>query len=352
LIGCATSSKKRSSGEIALDETLLRQSDYIDIVYEDGIFSYVSYLTREDLTEDEGKPHCDDGSQGPASHATGIWVWDFQRVRGQEREVMERLSRDNIKKVYIQISGDLEAFRPLLQQAKERAITVFALDGSPDAIDDFRSLLEDVSKIREFNRTHPDTTFTGLQIDVEPYLKKDFHLRKNDYVRQYLMMARELSHFAGGDVRLSFALPFWFDKLVIDEKPLSFHIIDIADEVVIMSYRTDYRELLEISSAVLCYASAVGKPVFLGLELNRLPNEEHFIVDKREVLGVSLLTQDKRILLKDPHDGLPALRRYAVKSEKITFFQKKDKLPALMATTPPYRSFSGYVIHSYEGLYD
>jgi hypothetical protein len=344
--------KKGSGQEIVLDEPLLRQSDYIDIVYEDGSFSYVSYLTRADLAEDGKKPLCNVGVQEPASNSTGIWLWDFRRVQGQEQEIMERLSRAHIKKVYIQISGDLEVFRPFLQRAREQAITVFALDGSPAYIDDYRILIEDVKKIREFNHVHPDTVFAGLQVDVEPYLKKDFNLRKNYYVRHYLTMAQELRRSAGEEIKLSFALPFWFDKLVVDEKPLSFQIIDIADEVVIMSYRTNYQELLDIASSELCYASTVGKPIFLGLELNKLPDEEHFIMDKAKVLGFSIPTQDKRIFLKDRPDDLPVLRRYQVRSEKITFFQKKDRLPALMATSPPFRSFSGYVIHSYEGLYE
>jgi hypothetical protein len=352
LMACATASKKGSGGDVNLDESLLRQSDYIDIVYEDGMFSYVSYLTKEDLVEDEKKPLCDEGPQEPASRSTGIWLWDFRRVQGHEQEVMERLSRDHIKKVYIQISGDLEVFRPFLQYARERAITVFALDGSPDYIDDFHVLLEDVRKIREFNRAHPDTVFAGLQIDVEPYLKKDFHVRKNEYLRQYIMMAQELRRLTGEDIKLSFALPFWFDKLVIDKKPLSFQVTDIADEVVIMSYRTNYQELLDVASAELCYASSVGKPVFLGLELTKLPDEYHFIVDKTKVTGLSIPAQTKNMSLKDPLGDLPVLRRYAVRSEKITFFQNKDRLPAFMAVAPPFRSFSGYVIHSYEGLYE
>ncbi|MGD1076307.1 MAG: hypothetical protein ABR903_09585 [Thermodesulfovibrionales bacterium] len=352
LVACATASKKGSDGNIALDESLLRQSDYIDIVYEDGMFSYVSYLPREGLAEDERKPLCDEVPQQPAPPSTGIWLWDFRRVQGQEQEVVERLSRDHIKKVYIQISGDLEVFRPFLQHAGKRGITVFALDGSPDYIDDFRVLLEDVRKIREFNRAHPDTVFAGLQIDVEPYLKKDFHVRKNDYVRQYLTMAQELRRLTGEDIKLSFALPFWFDKLTIDKKPLSFQITDIADEVVIMSYRTNYQELLDVVSVELCYASSVGKPVYLGLEVNRLPDEDHFIVDKTKVAGSSIPTQGKRMSFTDPYDNLPVLRRYAVRSEKITFFKHKDRLPAFMAGTPPFRSFSGYVIHSYEGLYE
>jgi hypothetical protein len=348
LLGCSSQSIKPSHGTIVIDEDLMRKSNYIDIVYEDGAYSYVSYLKSSDLREERKEPACAYAAQQPMDTTKGVWIWDYKKIIGHEKETLERLQKENVRRVYIQIGGPLEAFRLFLVSAKAQGIAVYALDGSPDYINDYTVLIDDILKIRGFNRINRDAGFEGIQMDVEPYLQKDFNLRKQYYVKQFLKMAQELRQYAGNDIKLSFALPFWFDTLIIDEKPLSFHIIDIADEAVIMSYRTDYDEILDSASQELCYASSVGKPVYLGLEINRLPNEEHFIVEKSVLERFAIRTESRTVLSKGPYDGLPVVKRYNVKADKITFFAKKNVLPRIMSRVPQFKSFNGYVIHSYE----
>lgn len=351
LFGCLSQGIKLPHQAIVIDEGLMRESDYLDIVYENGVYSYVSYLKSRNLLEASQEPTCTYAAQQPTGHTKGIWIWDYRRVIGHEEETVGRLQKEGVRRVYIQVGGALESFRPFLETAKARRISVYALDGSPDYINDYQVLIDDMVKIREFNRSARDVGFEGIQIDVEPYLKKDFNLRKEYYVRQFLRMAQDLRRHAGDDLKLSFALPFWFDTLTIDgDKPLSFHIIDIADEVVIMSYRTDYDEIINSAVQELCYASSVGKPLYLGLEINNLPDEEHFVVDKATLDKFTVLTGSGMVLSKTPRDGLPVAKQYGVKSEKITFFSKKDALPRIMSKAPQFKSFNGYVIHSYEGL--
>lgn len=349
---CASPGPKTTVQGIAVDKQVLKQSDYVDIVYEDGNLSYVSYLMKGDLAENEKKPTCDLPPQNAASRSLGIWIWDYRKIASREQEVIEKLSRDSIKKVYLQIGNDIDALYPFLKRARSVGITVFGLDGSPDSIDDYRSLLDDVRRIKEFNRIYRDAEFSGFQVDVEPYLKKDFNVRKDYYVRRYLAMVRELREAAGNDIQLSFALPFWFDTLVAEGRPLAFQVIDAADEVVIMSYRTDYQEIVESAYEELCYASTTGKPVFLGIEINRLPDELHLVVAREEFQNVLKDGDSTGGFLPGALEGLSIRRRYEVKAEKITFFGKKHRLSAVLSEVPPFRSFSGYVIHSFEGFYE
>ncbi|UCH81434.1 MAG: hypothetical protein JSW20_02165 [Nitrospiraceae bacterium] len=338
--------------EIPINEDLFRKSDYIDIVYANGRFTSLGYLGEEDLHDDYEKPSCSHTEMTPTSLSRGIWIWNYRYAVANEREVIDTLSADNINKIYVQIDSGLDAFRSFLAYAELRGITVFALDGAPGYIHDYQVLLEHISRIRAFNKTHAGAGFEGIQIDVEPYLNPDFNLRKKYYAQRFLNMITELRSAAGSDIKLSFALPFWFDKFSVNGKPLSYHAIDIADEIVIMSYRTDYDEMIRFSYEELCYASNRGREVYLGIETTRLPDEQHFIASTKDILPFVNRRNDTFLLLKGPHDGLTVKRKYQVKSGRLTFFGNKDQVSSILRRTPRFRGFGGYVIHSYSGLYE
>jgi hypothetical protein len=238
-IACATAFSFPPDGRVSLERKLFEESDHIDFVYEDGRFSYVSYLKNENLRE-ERKTSCPYQIGVTSSFLIGVWMWDYRKVTGREEEVVERLKKENMRRVYLQLGDDLEAFVTFVKKAKAASIEVFGLDGAPEYINDYRRLINDVERVRNFNRKHKEFPFDGFQVDVEPYLKKDFNLKKAYCVQKYVQMAHALKAYAGDEFRLSFALPFWFDTLSSGEKPLSHKVIDIADEVVIMSYRTNY----------------------------------------------------------------------------------------------------------------
>ncbi|HWR90007.1 MAG TPA: hypothetical protein VN260_07090, partial [Dissulfurispiraceae bacterium] len=190
--------------------------------------------------------------------------------------------------------------------------------------------------------------FAGFQIDVEPYTKPDFNLRKGHYAGRYLKMVKELKAAAGDDLPLSVVLPFWFDSVMLQDKPLSFHVMDVADEVVLMSYRTTFDELVASGCDELTYAGVIGKPLLLGIETVKLPRERHIIIARREALKHLPADAGDIILTPDIRDRLPVDRQFFVRPEKITFFGKLDQVKAILAKQPPYEMFSGYVIHSFE----
>lgn len=361
MAGCSTVPMKDSGHKeadpkvISIDKELLKHSDYLELVYTNGVFSSLSYQKKEALGElKKGpykKPDCLPTGQGQSLPSKGVWIWKYKNIIGHEKEVLEKLVRDKINRVYIQLGEDIEAYKVFMELARENSVVVFALDGAPEYIDDYSVLLNDLKRVLAFNKAHPDIKFAGLQIDVEPYLKKDFNIRKDYYIKRYIKMAQELRNLAGKETGLSFALPFWFDTLLSEGKPLSFWVIDLADEVAIMSYRTEYSEIIDSASDELCYAANTGKPIFLGIEITRLPDEQHFVIDKKEIARFLVISQGKMVLPQDPAAVIPITSKYEVKASKITLYENKDKLPGILNKVPPYASFSGYIIHSFEELY-
>jgi hypothetical protein len=109
-------------------------------------------------------------------------------------------------------------------------------------------------------------------------------------------------------------------------------------------------QIVESAYSELCYASSVGKPLFLGIEITTLPNEQHFVINKTVLREFLADDGTMLVLKKDIRDIVPMVRRYEVKAEKLTFHKKRGQWEGVLQRVPPFRSFKGYIIHSYEGL--
>jgi len=352
LTSCTTIFYKYKPEElkVEIDYNLLNQSDYVDIVYVNGKFSYISYFKNKEKQYDQYTHNytynCTD--ENPIYQPKlGIWIWDFNKILGKENEVIKKLKNFNINKIYLQIDDDLVKFLPFFNLAKEVGIEVFALDGRPQDVNNPSLLISRVQRILNFNAEC--RCISGFQIDVEPYLIKDFNINLESYTKKYVDMVREIKTILNKKMLFSIVVPFWFDEIQYDNKPLSFYIIDIADEVVVMSYRTNLSEILEISNNELCYASKIQKPLYLGLEINPLPLEEHYLIHKDEIKRNIVIQENKAFLIRLPHNGLKDFGTNKVLPEKITFYQNR-KLWDILKRTIKKKSFAGWVIHSFEGL--
>jgi hypothetical protein len=333
--------------KVEIDYDLLNQSDYVDIVYVNGNFSYISYFKNNKKQYDQYTYNCTD--ENPIYQPKlGIWIWDFNKILGKENEVIKKLKNLNINKIYLQIDDDLVKFLPFFNLAKKVGIEVFALDGRPQDVNNPSLLINRVQRVLNFNEECK--CISGFQIDVEPYLIKDFNINLESYTKKYVDMIRKIKEILNKKMLFSIVIPFWFDQIQYDNKPLSFYITEIADEVVVMSYRTNLSEILEISNNELCYASKIQKPLYLGLEINPLPLEEHYLVHKDEIKrNIFHFQENKVFLIKLPHNGLKYFGTYKVLPEKITFYQNR-KFWDILKKTIKKKSFAGWVIHSFEGL--
>ncbi|MCK7501110.1 MAG: hypothetical protein MZW92_71540 [Comamonadaceae bacterium] len=96
----------------------------------------------------------------------------------------------------------------------------------------------------------------------------------------------------------------------------AFHVMDAADEVVLMSYRTTFDELVASGCDELTYAGVIGKPLLLGIETVKLPRERHIIIARREALRHLPADAGDIILTPDIRDRLPVDRQFFVRPEK------------------------------------
>ena len=345
-----------AQSDIIIDEKLLRESDYLDIAYINGKFAYLVYQTPESLYSSinpalNASPIIATIATRPSTATkTAVWLWEYNKVIGHEDTTLEKLTKSGISKIYLQIDRDnLESLRPFVSKAISKKIEVFALDGKPADIDDFSDLIQDVEAIEKFNSVDKNVIFTGFQADVEPYIKPDFNLNPKYYAYRYITLINKLKMSMGDKLKLSVAIPFWYDTVIIDGVPFSNRVIDNVDEVAIMSYRTQYSEILASAANELEYAKTANKPVYLGIETTHIDDEKHFVIEANTAAHYLEHTiSGKTVLSVEPEKGLPVYKIYYVKADMITFEKRKSDVAKILKQQPDISSFAGYAIHSYE----
>lgn len=270
----------------------------------------------------------------------GIWIWRRDSVLGREEKLLGQLTAQGVKRVYLQVGDDPEVFAPFLSGAARAGVEVYALDGSPGYIAAPQELLARLERVERYNAAHRGARFAGVQLDIEPYLNRDFASRKAYYASAYAeLLAGIRRRFS---LPLSVAVPFWFDTVTADGSSLLQRIFENAEEVVVMSYRTDPGQLLEISRSALSLGEQLGIPVRLGVELGPIPDEQHQVFNRCSEGGEGAF--------KIGSSWWCPGGDYLVPGTRISFNQRMAQLPVFLKTAVPFTSFRGWVLHSYEEM--
>ncbi len=331
---------------------------------------------------------------------TGLWLWETEKIMGDAeatRELLQFCMKQRITDLFMQLpyqarkdSGKWEILwdRPkissLISKLHGAGVLVHALDGDPRFAlrqwhDRVISVLETV--IQYNNSQVQETRFDGIRLDIEPYLLSNFAgVEKESITKQYLAILKKSKQMtACAQIELGVDIPFWYDSVnryfeplvEIKNRPLSEWILDIADNVGIMDYRTKaYGPDGTITHAIdeMEYAAATGKKVFVGFETSSLPDETILNFSRGEGKSTVLfkkLDGTKVVLtwIPTPNQSndmegtyLFQKNRIYVPSGKITFAEKKPSdLSAVKRKTArefrKFPSFYGFAIHSYESYH-
>ena len=116
---------------------------------------------------------------------------------------------------------------------------------------------------------------------------------------------------------------------------------DVADEIVLMSYRSDLDKVIAISRLLLSYAGYVKKDIRIGIELMKIEDEQHEVFEVTDT-NMTCLTPEGFF---SECATLKKLNEYTLKGSSISFYQQIHKLKALYEGDIPYTSFKGYVLH-------
>jgi hypothetical protein len=192
------------------------------------------------------------------------------------------------------IGIDRAMLAPLVGTLNDNDIQVHALIGDKNfALPEWHSfVMHSIDNIIRYNQeSPPKERFSGVHLDVESYLLTGFNgPRKEQILENYLELISSVSdRVHKSKLTVGADIPFWYglpDEFTHDEDLIRFrnrtkspyeHILDIVDEVAIMSYRTFASGIDGIvyhSLDKLVYARQIGKKVYVGVETGEVPDEQ------------------------------------------------------------------------------
>lgn len=255
------------------------------------------------------------------------WLWHTEQIQQQPDEVLQFLASKKASILFLQINRDIPKadYAAFIRKATAQGVSVHALDGSSSWLSGTKgkskrtAFFKWVENYQQSAET--DTQFTGIHLDVEPYVSSSW---KKDYegtVAAYQTVLTEGQQVADRlSIQYGLDIPFWFNKRVYDNEfgkgTLSEWLIDTADQVTIMAYRDKAKGrngILALTEDELSYADKVNKQVLIGIETLKSSEGDY----------LSFYDEDEAYMNQE-----------LIKTE--------DALPG-------YSSFEGFAIHSIDG---
>ena len=233
-------------------------------------------------------------STGSAAHvesSRALWVWNptaLLRDVTARRHFLEFCRAQGINVAWVQTTRrlpgesrlqDEDGWRGLLGDAHRAGLKIHALDGDPTYVLRERHfvVLGLVDTIIRFNRSAPpNQRFDGIHLDNEPYLLAgwDRPVIRDQVLTEYLELNALAQRAVRAEGRLEYGvdIPFWsmgdatFDGV---RKDVSFHLLDMIDNVGIMDFRNvavGDDGIIAHARALLTYGNATHARVFVGVE--------------------------------------------------------------------------------------
>lgn len=217
----------------------------------------------------------------PTQSVNAVWDWNFEN-REDTGVFLESLGSMGVNLVYLDISDYMDIFEQpdasikemdrnkfinkvsaYISTAKDNNINVQALIGNKEWGNASHRYLNQIAIdfIEEYNNSHPDRGFSGIQFDIESYNQDSFNVQNQQAIfTEFLdtvdQITKRFSDLQGSGVNFSglelgFAIPYWFDgeneniKKVIwngEEKHVLYHLLNRLNVtqngyIVVMAYR-------------------------------------------------------------------------------------------------------------------
>ncbi|GAA1232895.1 hypothetical protein FB474_2977 [Oryzihumus leptocrescens] len=206
----------------------------------------------------------------PPTPARAMWVWS-----ADDPATVVAFARDRgVSRLFVAVppqvtsSPDLPRLQQLSAQARAAGMQVDALGGDPGWVDS-----PSWAVTSWLTPALASGLFTGVHVDVEPYLLASWSTDQSGTVKRYLGLLSTLASSAGPSHPLEADIPFWFNTVSYGRTPLDRAVMTRVAGTTVMAYRNHAAGTdgtLDIAAAALASARATGRPVRIGQETNDL----------------------------------------------------------------------------------
>lgn len=175
------------------------------------------------------------------------WLWNTNEIVTNPDKILNFLSTNNIKDLYLQINYSLKAdtYKRFIKKASMKNISVHALDGSSswvfnDGINKQKAFFDWVISYQRISASNEK--FKGIHLDIEPYLTLEYKINRDKTLENYQnLLLNAVNNSKSLSLPLAIDIPFWFDGVSYTNKYgtglVADWIIKNVKNVVIMAYR-------------------------------------------------------------------------------------------------------------------
>ncbi|WP_409252377.1 amidase [Bacillus sp. SCS-153A] len=207
------------------------------------------------------------------------WLWDPWMIVNDEEGTIAFLESKQLNKVYLQVDRNIPfgVYQRFIEKAYVKGLQIYALDGAPGWVAPKGYIKQDqlmdwLTHYQEISSSHQK--FSGVHLDVEPYLYSDWSNKQAATVKSYqalLLRAKNSTH----KMNLPFEvdIPFWFDEIrytnIYGKGFLAEWIIRSTEGVTIMAYRDRAELITELVKNEVNWAGKYSKSLVIGVETDQ-----------------------------------------------------------------------------------
>lgn len=215
-------------------------------------------------------------------HERAMYSWNHDFIYEENEALLQQvmeMTECNILYQELSSKADAKDVANFLQRRGEKGQQVYYLCGNAAwAIEEgATSMLKEVQRAVEYNKTAGEYKFVGIQFDVEPYCLEDFEENSDEYMAIYVensKLAYKAAHEAG--LLVEICIPYYWDSAYEYYDELEDLIANACDRVVVMNYYKKNKEAVHISNELeLC--KKYNKPIINATET--IPAGQHGLTE-------------------------------------------------------------------------
>jgi len=212
------------------------------------------------------------------------WLWHTDLITADLDRTIQFIEEMQVQMIYLQYNSKIEnsAYKNFIAAMKKIGVSVYALDGGADwGIIDRKKEEQFLNWFIDYQTSaKKEERFRGIHLDIEPYLLNEWKTKQGELVHEYQQLVMRMKEVTKTmDISLGLDIPFWFDKVLLENKKdsLSRWTIQHVDEITIMAYRNFAKGsngIIDISEKEIEWAEQEGKDIYIAIETKKLL-EEH-----------------------------------------------------------------------------
>ncbi|OLS39308.1 amidase [Bacillus sp. MRMR6] len=212
------------------------------------------------------------------------WLWNPWMIVNDELGTLAFLENKKVNKVYVQIDRDISmsVYRSFVEKSSSKGIRVYALDGAPDwvAPKGYTSQNQLMNWIGNYqNSSTAAQKFTGVHLDVEPYLYSGWTSNRTATIKSYQSLLTQAKTSALSlKLPLEVDMPFWFDEVnyknTYGKGLLAEWVIANTNSVTIMAYRDSAEMIIDLVKNEVALSGKYNKGLVVGVETGQTSEGE------------------------------------------------------------------------------